>query len=495
MGGSALLGVALFGLFSSLQSQQMPPGYGEPENAIEVKEPQLNRDLEEIRASGVLRILTRNNSSSYLILRGEELGFEYELARDFADGIGVKLEVVLADSQSSMISMLNRGLGDLVAAPIVPNEDLSQAAAFSSPYNEIQPVLVVPREYLHLYRDEHDLNGRMVAVQRFSNEQELLVDLRRKGIDVGMVYLSPDVSTEEILDMVADGTYGAAVASSRIAQASITLRGELAIAFPMGKNQSVCWAVRRNSPDLLTALDRFLARNYRTKENGEVIGSSLYNVLVNKYFQDERQILQRAEDPFHVARTGKISPYDELIQNVAVRYDFDWRLLASLCFQESHFDPDRQSWAGAVGLMQVMPSMHGVSEDSLRIPEVNIEVGTRYLRKVYNDYSYLPRDERIKFTLAAYNAGSGHIDDARILSITRGKNPNQWEGSVEESLLLLRKPEYHRQARYGYVRGSEPVAYVREILRRYELFKELTARDTASSLPTTAGAETALSSR
>lgn len=232
LGGGALLGVALFGLISSLHVQELPSRTQDADAGIEVAEPQLTRDLDDIRASGVLRILTRNNSSSYLILRGEELGFEYELARDFAGEIGVKLEVVLADSQSSMISMLNRGLGDLVAAPIVPNDELRRAAAFSRPYNEIQPVLVVPREYLHLYRDENDLNGRMVAVQRYSNEQELLTHLRRRGIEVGIVYLSPDVSTEEILDMVADGTYSAAVASSRVARASMTLRPELAIAFP-----------------------------------------------------------------------------------------------------------------------------------------------------------------------------------------------------------------------------------------------------------------------
>ncbi len=495
LGGGALLGVALFGLISSLHQQQMPEGYRDVDLGIEVAEPQLSRDLDAIRASGVLRILTRNNSSSYLILRGEELGFEYELARDFADEIGVKLEVVLADSQSSMISMLNRGLGDVVAAPIVPTEELRKAAAFSRPYNEIQPVLVVPRTYLHLYRDERDLNGRMVAVQRYSNEQDLLAGLRRRGIDVGIVYLSPDVSTEEILDMVADGTYGAAVASNRVARASMTLRPELAIAFPLGKSQSTCWAVRRNSPELLAALDRFLQRNYRIKENGDVVASELYNVLVDKYFQDERQILRRAEDPFHVARTGRISPYDELMQDVAARYDFDWRLLASVCFQESHFDPTLESWAGAVGLMQVMPSMHGVSKDSLLIPEVNLEIGTRYLRELSNSYGYLPPGERIKFALAAYNAGAGHVDDARILSIQRGKDPNRWDGSVEESLLLLRKPEYHRQARYGYVRGSEPVTYVREILRRWELFKELTAKETIVSTPGSRKTWTALSSR
>jgi len=494
MGGGVLFSVALLGLLSSCGTQAPQPGHEEADTSIAVSEPTVDRDLDAIRASGVLRILTRNNSSSYLILRGEELGFEYELADDLAKELHVKLEVVVADSQSSMLSMLNRGLGDLVAAPIVPTESLKKAAAFSRPYNEIQPVLVVPHDYLHFYRSEKDLQGRVVAVQRYSNEQELLTQLRIRGIDVGIVYLPPDVSTEDILDMVADGTYQAAIASSRVARAAMTLRPELSIAFALGENQSVSWATRKNSPKLLAAVNRFLARNYSIKENGEVAGSKLYNVLVDKYFKDERQILRRAENPFHLARTGRISPYDDLLQKAAEDHDLDWRLLASVCFQESHFDPNRTSWAGAVGLMQVMPTAHGASADSLTIPSVNLDVGAAFLRKLYDAYGYLPDKQRLKFTLAAYNAGMGHVDDARILSVMREKDPNRWDGSVEESLLLLRKPEYHRQVRYGYVRGTETVAYVRQVLRRYQLFKDLTRRELARRSTSPRPVETVVSS-
>jgi membrane-bound lytic murein transglycosylase F len=183
------------------------------------------------------------------------------------------------------------------------------------------------------------------------------------------------------------------------------------------------------------------------------------------------------------------------LQKAAEDHHLDWRLLASVCFQESHFDPNRTSWAGAVGLMQVMPSAHGVAADSLKIPEVNLEIGAEFLRKLYDVYGYLPDKQRMKFTLAAYNAGMGHVDDARILSVMREKNPNQWDGSVEESLLLLRKPEYHREVRYGYVRGTETVAYVRQVLRRYQLFKDLTRREVARRTPTSPQAsETVVSS-
>lgn len=272
--------------------------------------------------------------------------------------------------------------------------------------------------------------------------------------------------------MVAEGTYPAAVASSHVAQAVMSHRPELTTAFALGERQPVCWAVRKNSPELRAALDRFVLKNHRVDENGRVVGSELYNVLYHKYFLDERQIVRRAEDPFHVVKTGVLSPYDDLIRETAQRHDLDWLLVASVCFQESRWDPERESWAGAVGLMQVMPASHGVSPDSLRIPAVNLEVGVSHLRDLFDAYSYLPEEQQVRFALAAYNAGQGHVDDARILSIIREEDPNSWK-SVRESLLLLRKPEWHRQVRYGYVRGSETVGYVREVLRRYDLFHEV----------------------
>ena len=257
------------------------------------------------------------------------------------------------------------------------------------------------------------------------------------------------------------------------------MRPELAIAFSMGESQPVSWAVRKNSPELLAALDGFLDANYHIKENGELSRSTLYNVLVHKYFKDDRQIQNRAENPFLVAKTGRISPYDELLQEAALEHGLDWLLLAAVCVQESSFDPDRESWAGAVGLMQVMPKYHGVAADSLRVPEINIAVGSRFLKSLFDNYYYIPEPDRTKVVLAAYNAGQGHVDDARILTVERERNPNQWESAIDESLLLLLRPEYHRKSRYGYVRGTETVDYVRQVLRRYALLKDLTSRDTA----------------
>jgi len=263
------------------------------------------------------------------------------------------------------------------------------------------------------------------------------------------------------------------VAPSNVAEAILTYRPELNLAMDLTVDHPVGWAVRANSPKLLAAVNDFLAQHYQIRADSTLVRSEFYNVLHKKYFSDRRLIRRREEDPFRLARTGRLSPYDELFRQAAQRYGFDWRLIASVAFQESRFDPQQRSWAGAVGLMQLRPRTADVSEDSLLIPAVNVELGVRHLRDLYDSFDYLEPEERLDFALAAYNAGQGHLEDARILSIVQGRDPNQWEGSVRESLLLLRKPDFHRQVRYGYVRGTETVAYVHDILRRYDLFCQL----------------------
>lgn len=453
----------------------------EPESIL-VSSPMIERDLDEIQASGTLRVLMRNSSSSYHVLRGEEFGFEFELARRLARDLGVQLQVILPESQYSLMSQLNLGQADLIAAPLIPHAPEAAPARYTQPYGEVELTLVVHEAMAEAIASPEDLEGVMVASRRWSNEERALLDLREQGIHVGMVMLSPQTSSEEILEMVADGTYPAAVAHSNIAQATLKLRSELRLAFPLSRELPICWAVRSNSPRLGAAVDAFLQSHYQLREDGQATRSQLYNILHAKYFSDTNLILSREEDPFHLARTGRLSPFDDLFRASARRYDLDWRLLASVAFQESRFDPDQKSWAGAVGLMQVRPRTVGAPEEKLYEPELNIELGAKHLRSLFDAYRFLDDDMQLIFALAAYNAGQGHLDDARFLAIMRGKDPNAWKGSVRTSLLLLRKPEYHRQVRYGYVRGTETVDYVDRVLRRYELFCQVVPREISTDV-------------
>lgn len=452
-------------------------------------EPQVERDLDDIRRSGSLRVLLRNSSSSYYILRGEEFGFEFELAREVANELGVQLQVVLPDSQLHPLAMLNKGYVDLVAIPFAQEDLDAYRVSATAPYDRMREVLVTREELVGELGQESDLAGRMVAVRHFSSEEQILLRTRQAGIPVGIVMHPPQVSTAEILELVADGTYPASLAPENIVHQQMQLRPNLRVAFGMSEEVDALWSVRSNSFELRDAVSLALARHYH-EENGRLARSEFYNVIRQRYYSNERFVRRHEEHPFRFGRTGQLSPYDGLFKEVARRENLDWRLLAAMAFQESRFDPNTKSWQGAVGLLQLRPATAGVTEAQLRIPEVNVPLGAKHFRTLLSAYSYLDEDQQLSFALAAYNCGQGHLDDARMLSISRNRDPNVWKGSVRQSLLLLQKPQYHARTRYGFVRGEETVNYVEEILRRYELLRQLApdAPTVAVTAPARAGA-------
>lgn len=442
------------------------------DDSAEVEMATVQRDLADLEAEGTLRVLLRNSSSSYFVLRGEEYGFEFELARAFARSRGLRLQVVLPDSQLSLVSQLNRGDADLVAAPLLPGQFPGYEYALTEPYLESALVVVTPSDGEAL-SDSLELEGLRLAVRAGSAGELALRQLGEAGIGVEPVLVDPGSSTEEVLDGVELGLYDGALVHGHIAQALLAVNGELQVALNLGEPAPLRWATRTNSPELAAAASRFLREHHRALPSGELRHSGLYNMLWGRYFRDIHQIRSRESHPFRLARTGRLSPFDDLFREHAARQELDWLLVASLSFQESRFDPEAISWVGAVGLMQLMPRSFRATTDSLLDPVTNVALGTAELRRLLQHYDYLPATERLRFALAAYNAGVGHLDDARILAMNRGRNPNVWEGSVRDCLLMLSRPEHHRNARYGYVRATETVSYVDAVLRRYALFRRI----------------------
>lgn len=438
--------------------------------------PAIERDFDEIHAGRSLRVLMTNSSASYYVLRGEEYGFEYELARQVARELDLHLQVVLPDPDLTPLQMLQLGAVDVIAMPLLPEEQRAAEIALTVPYNSVQQRLVVHRDQHGRVQQLADLDDLQIATRRFSSGARELARLRGLGIDLVAVMLAHDTPQEEILDLVADGTYPAAIALDVEVEAAQRFREELHQSVALGPRKDVRWAVRSNSPQLLGALDQVLSRHIHRNHEGRLIRSEFYNVVRARYFEDAPRWDRHRSDPFLVARTGRVSPYDDLFRRAARANDFDWRLLAALSFQESRFDPTAVSWAGAYGLMQLKPKTAGVDAASLADPRLNVELGAAHLRMLYDRYSDVAEPNRLRFALAAYNCGQGHLDDARTLTRLLGRNPDEWEGAVRESLLLLRQPSYHRMVRYGYVRGHETVGYVREIERRFELLQQMAPR-------------------
>ena len=430
-------------------------------------------DLAEIKKRKVLRVLTRNSASTYFLWRGELLGFEYELAKRFAEQNDLRLEMVVPPSRDLLIPWLKQGKGDLIAAAMTINEQRqTQGIGFSRPYHQVSELLVTRRDDSSLNTPE-DLKGRTVVVRKSSAYWESLEALQQQGIKFALVAAPEEMETEELIARVADGKIDLTVADSQILDIEQTWRDDIQAAFPLGEPRSHGWIARKENPELLTAVNAFLKKEYR---------GVFYNVTYKKYFKNPKRILSHVEERADGGDNG-LSPYDNLTRQYADRYGFDWRLVASQMYQESRFDPNAKSWVGALGLLQVMPRTakeFGIND--LRDPEQGVHAGVQYLDWLRKRFEpELPMADRTWLALAAYNAGVGHVRDARQLAAEKGWNPDKWFDNVEKAMLLLSKKEYATKAKHGYVRGHEPVNYVRQIRDRYFAYIKLKQQSVAQA--------------
>ncbi len=444
-------------------------------------------DLEQIRERGKLIAVTEYNSTNYFIYRGEPMGFQYELLRSLSDHLSLKLEVIVENDLEAAFSDLLDGEVDLIANSLTVTKERSRRVAFTHPIGQTRQVLVQrkPRNWrsMHpsdlekeLIRNQLDLAGKTIYVQRNSAFAQRLHNLSDEiGDSIHIVEVPQEA--EELISLVARGEIDYTVSDENVALVNQTyypgIDVETAISFP----QNLAWAVRPGSTELEEAIDQWLEQYRKTLQ---------YALIYNKYFKNQKSADIIKSDYFTLS-SGKISPFDESIRRYSQMIQWDWRLLASLIYQESRFDPGVESWAGAFGLMQLMPSTaarYGVTHNSP--PDKQIEAGVKFIRwleSIFADKVKDP-DERIKFVLAAYNVGVGHVLDARRLAEKYGKDPTVWEGNVDYFLLNKSLPKYYRDpvVEYGYCRGEEPYRFVTDILDRYEHYRNITTETEARVL-------------
>ena len=424
-------------------------------------------DLPGIKKRKTLRMLTTNNATNYFLLRGKLLGFEYELIKHFADAENLQLEVVVAPAYNDLIPWLLEGRGDLIAAFMTIGKEREESGIQFSRPSHYAEEMVVARSDEKKLKTPQDLAGRTVVVRPGSSYRTSLEKLKAEGIDLKIGDAPETMETEEIIEMVARGEYDLTVADTQILAIEESYRDDIKGVFPVSPKTAQGWAARAGDKKLLAAIDAFIKKEYR---------GVFYNITYKKYFKSPRNVQRAIEEYATVMKDGKISPYDDLIKKYAEKYGFIWKLLAAQMYQESRFNPRAKSWAGAEGLMQVMPKTgKEFGFTGLDDPEIGIHAGVKYMDWVRNRFDEKPDLlNRIWFTLAAYNAGIGHLNDARRLAGQEGWNPLAWFENVEKAMLLLAQPKYSKQARHGYVRGSEPVKYVRSISDRYHAYQALT---------------------
>jgi len=421
-------------------------------------------DLNEIKKRGVLRVLTRNSGTTYFIHRGAQLGFDYEWVEKFAKDLGLRLEIIIPPDRDSLYTYLEKGKGDLIAAGVTMTPERKERYLVSRSYNEISEILVVPSSDTKT-QTIHDLTGETISVQRSTSHFHTLSRLQEiHGFDIEE--LPDDVEPESILAAVGRGEIQATVSDSNTFNIEMTYSGKVKNVQVLGPPAQVGWIMRKDQRLLHKAADQWIKKNHR---------GLFYNMIHTKYFKNRKQ-MKAAAGRERSDIKGTLSPYDDLVKKYAKKYEFDWRLITAQMYQESRFDPAAQSWMGAMGLMQVMPqTAKDLKLINVRDPEIGIHAGVKLLARyaaVFNSPDIKERD-RLRFALASYNCGLGHVLDGRALAREKKLDPNKWFGNVEKVLPLLAKPDVARRARHGYCRCDEPVKYVSEIQARYENYSKL----------------------
>lgn len=436
---------------------------------VTVMEP-VSKDLSEIKKNGVLRMITSYSSGSYFLYRGIQVGFEYELLKEFTKENDLALEVVIPGPNESPYDLLNSGRGDIIAANYTITPERKQVVKFTRPYNLVDQLVVVSDDLGFKPESITDLEGVTISVRRNSSYFVRLQELKEQGFPIDINVINEDMDTETVLFQVADGSHQATIADNNIYEAANKYMPGLVKGPLIAESDTIAWAIRKNSPDLEHQLNRFLYKHFRFNDDGVPKRSAFLNVLRKKYFESGNQIADYFSPGFQEGQVGTISPYDNMIKEVAIEFDLDWVMLTAIAAQESKFNPSSVSWAGAVGIMQVLPRFSEISSDSLYIPEVNIREGAKILSSHLKHYAYMDSTNQWSFALAAYNVGQGHLADARRLAIDHNKDPNEWE-NVSEALLRLMQRKYYQNARYGFARGIETVRYVNEIMNRYNTYQ------------------------
>ncbi|MFZ6051614.1 MltF family protein [Halocola ammonii] len=438
-------------------------------------------DLERILERGKIVLLTENSSTSYYVYRGQPMGYDYELIRSFAKHLGVDLEVKVIEDLNDMFRMLNEGEGDLIACNLTVTAPRKEFISFTSPLTQTRQVLVqhVPHDYLSMsdeaqdsviVKNPIDLGGKEVYVHKFSSYYSRLQSLENEiGKDIDIVEVSGAIYPEQLIRLVSDGEVPRTVSDENIAELNQTYFDNLHIKTAISFPQEIAWAVRPNAPDLLKTLNKWID----APENQRQLAYTY-----RKYFKMTKSQKLRATSEFSSLSGKQISHYDEKLKLESKKIGWDWRLLAAMIYRESRFNPQARSWVGAFGLMQLMPATaRRFGIDTTHTGFSNIEAGVKYIQYLdaFWEDRITDKDERIKFILASYNVGPGHVLDAQAIARQRGLNDKVWFGNVAECILLKSDPLVYKKdyVKYGYCRGKEPYDYVKHILANYNHYKSL----------------------
>ena len=422
--------------------------------------------LERVKEDGVLRVITRNSPATYFEDRNGETGFEYELVKRFADDLGVELKIETADNLDEMFNQLSQPDGPvLAAAGLVSSEKRLQQAKFSHPYLEVTPQIIY-RNGQSRPTSAADLVGKRITVMKGSSHAEQLAELKKQY--PGIEYDESDaVEVVDLLRMVDEGQIDLTLVDSNEVAMNQVYFPNVRVAFDLGDARSQRWAVAAGEDNsLLNEINAYLDK---VEKNGTL------QRLKDRYYGHVDVLGYVGAYTFAQHLQQRLPKYEKFFKDAAKKEQIDWRLLAAMGYQESLWQPTVTSKTGVRGLMMLTQNTAQAMGVSNRLDaKQSIMGGAKYLALIKSELdSDIEEPDRTWFALAAYNVGGGHLDDARKLAKKEGLNPNKWL-DVKKMLPRLSQKQWYSKTRYGYARGGEPVHFVANIRRYYDILTWVT---------------------
>jgi len=417
--------------------------------------------LQRIQSAGKLRVITFNGPTTYYKDNEETGGFEYELARAFADKLGVELEIKLVDQFDKIMPEVKAAHVDMAAAGLAITEDRKKLFSFSTPYQTIKQQVVFRAGGGKGPYGAAGLVGRNITVTAGSSHVERLEKLKEKYPELSWQETA-DETPENLLIRVWEKELDLTIADSNIIAVVRQFYPDLNIAFSLPPDDKLAWMFTLSSDNsLIDAANDFLKEMKSSGKLDRLLDhyygpSSKFNYVNTKKFQERIDHL--------------LPEFEYMFRRAGKEAGIDWRLLAAQAYQESHWNADAVSPTGVRGIMMLTnATAKRLKVNDRRNPEESIEGGSRYLKILLDGLpARIQQPDRLWLALAAYNIGIGHLEDARILTQKAGDDPDSWL-DVRKYLPLLARPEWHKKTRYGYARGYEPVAYVNRIRGFYAI--------------------------
>jgi len=424
-------------------------------------------ELERIQERGRLVMLTINGATTYYLGPNGEAGFEYDLARAFADSLDLPLEVVVLPSIERLVPALRARRGDFLAANLSRSPDRLDDLRFGPVYERVEPV-VVYRRGSSRPREPADLaDGRLGILDGTSYANFLEPLAEADGVEWQVF---PEASIEDLLEAVSNEELEYTILDSNILDLNRRYFPAVRPAFEIGPLQPLAWATRLGDDDsLVQAMREFFA--------GDSSGP-LITELRERYYSHVENYEPVGTFNFMQQMRERLPAIRPLLEQAAQQTGLDWRLLAAVSYQESHWDPDAVSRTGVRGLMMLTrQTARQVGIEDRRDPAQSVSGGARYLVSLMERLpERIEQPDRLWLALAAYNIGLGHLEDARVLTERQGADPDRWV-DVRDRLPLLTQERYFSQTRFGYARGYEAYSYVENIRTFYEILVWMDGRD------------------